>query len=664
MRSALFALPTVMLATPTMRLGKWLLLALVLIPGPTTLAQTRHSLPLVKSAANPDLTGFVRVINRSDSAGTVRVHGVDDSGRRFGPISLDLEANASAHFNSVDLESGNANKGLSGGLGDGTGDWRLELESTLDIEVLGYVRTADGFVTSVHDLVVEGGSGRYRVPFFNPGRNLAQVSRLRLINTGDVAADVVIDGRDDRGEPSDEHVSLVLPAGAAQTVTAQELESGASGLIGRFGTGKGKWQLSVSSNVPILVMNLLQTPTGHLTNLSTSTGDGEGGSPPPRPGTRLRDCDECPELVVVPPGVFWMGSPSSEAGRRNSEGPMHEVWIERPFAAGRFEVTRQDYSQFVSETGYATASSCTTYEDGRWEMRVGRTWRTPGIEQTERHPVVCVSWSDAKAYVGWLSRKTGYAYRLLSESEWEYIARAGTTTARYWGDHATGQCRYANGHDLELANQHSDWFGSPVECNDGHAATSPVGTYEANAFGFHDVLGNVWEWVEDCRNDNYSGAPVYGEAWETGNCGERIRRGGSWTLDASYLRSARRNVGSPEVRGFWGGFRVARGIVPSGPDTGPPGTDVPLSKLVGAWTGRWVDAEDSSITIAGTDRSNLQVVYCYAEQCGPVEGAEFTRGAIRWGGGRRFTFRLFGEVLVGVLTDSGRGWIVRMTRMT
>ena len=255
---------------------KWPVLAFLLIVGQVALAQSepnKHTLPLVMSASNPVQQGFVRIINHSNEAGTVQVHAIDDSGQRLGPISLDLEAKASAHFNSDDLESGNSDKGLSDGVGDGDGDWRLELETTLDIEPLGYIRTEDGFVTSMHDFVVQGASMRYHVPFFNPGSNQAQVSRLRLINTTDTENEVTIIGLDDDGEPAEDNVRLTLPGGGARTVTAQELESGGSDLVGRFGDGAGKWHLFVSAEHPVQLLNMLRSPTGNLTNLSTSTSD-------------------------------------------------------------------------------------------------------------------------------------------------------------------------------------------------------------------------------------------------------------------------------------------------------------------------------------------------------------------------------------------------------
>ena len=241
-------------------------------------------------------------------------------------------------------------------------------------------------------------------------------------------------------------------------------------------------------------------------------------------GEKFRDCPGCPEMVVVPEERFQMGSPESEAGRDDDEGPVHEVTIGRPFAVGVNEVTRGEFAWFVSATGRSMGDSCWTYEGGEWEERSGRHWRSPGFSQTDEHPVVCVDWNDAQAYVRWLSGETGEAYRLLSEAEWEYVARAGTRTARYWGESESGQCRYANGADRTALRHNSGW--TTVDCDDGHYQTAPVGSFSANGFGLRDVLGNVYEWVEDCWNDSYAGAPRDGSAWTSGDCGRRVLRRG------------------------------------------------------------------------------------------------------------------------------------------
>ena len=224
--------------------------------------------------------GFVRVINRSDDDGEVRIDAYDDEGTHRGPVTLAIGAQETKHFNSEDLEAGNAGKGLSEGIGAGEGDWRLEFTSTLDIEVLGYIRTGDGFLTSMHDVAPATESG-HRVVTFNPGSNVNQASRLRVVNPGTDTAEVRIEGTDDDGEPSHGAVEFTLAPGASRTLTARELESGeAQGVSGALGTGEGKWRLRVTAEQPIEVMSLLWSPTGHLTNLSTvpdNTGPGEDG---------------------------------------------------------------------------------------------------------------------------------------------------------------------------------------------------------------------------------------------------------------------------------------------------------------------------------------------------------------------------------------------------
>ena len=232
-----------------------------------------HGAPYFSAAADPARQGFVRVVNRDDEAGTVSIEAIDDTGERFGPVTLSIGAGETVHFNSDDLEEGNAGKGLSGGVGEGSGDWRLELDSALDLEVLAYLRTTDGFLTAMHDAAPLDRSG-HRVATFNPASNANQVSELRLINPGEEEASVRIVGIDDAGAVSE--AETTVPAGASVTHTAQELE--ALGL----GDGKGKWQLRVESDRAVRVLSLLRSPTGHLTNLSTAPAslaiDGEGAA--------------------------------------------------------------------------------------------------------------------------------------------------------------------------------------------------------------------------------------------------------------------------------------------------------------------------------------------------------------------------------------------------
>ena len=238
-----------------------------------------------------------------------------------------------------------------------------------------------------------------------------------------------------------------------------------------------------------------------------------------------------------------MGSPASEEGRSDDEGPQHRVTIGSPFAVGVYEVTFDEWEACVRGGGCEDIG----YED--W----GRG----------THPMINVSWDDAQGYVRWLSRETGQRYRLLSEAEWEYVARAGTGTARYWGDSAAAQCRYANGADAahvpwrqEIDSLYDSSYAA--RCSDGYGYTAPVGSYEPNAFGLHDILGNVWEWTDDCWNGSYAGAPADGSAWRSGDCSQRVLRGGSWNLGPVDLRSASRFGLLAGGRVSYGGFRVAR----------------------------------------------------------------------------------------------------------
>ena len=243
-----------------------------------SLSETGHAVPFMPSASDPGRQGFIRVVNHSNEAGEVAIEAFDDAGTGYPVMTLSLDANETAHFNSDDLGSGNALNGLSGGIGTGEGDWRLKLTSLLEIEVLAYVRTSDGFLTSMHDLIPASGPGR-RAPFFNPGSNENQVSMLRLVNDYEEEVEVLVTGIDDDGVEGGE-VRVVIPPHAARTFTAQELEQGSERFKGAFGDGAGKWRLFVENvdtlpvpdsdaQVRVVAMSLLESPTGHLTNLST-----------------------------------------------------------------------------------------------------------------------------------------------------------------------------------------------------------------------------------------------------------------------------------------------------------------------------------------------------------------------------------------------------------
>ncbi len=257
----------------------------------------------------------------------------------------------------------------------------------------------------------------------------------------------------------------------------------------------------------------------------------------------FKDCPMCPEVIEVPAGSFLRGSSALEESRKDTEGPRHEVTISQPLAVGVYEVTFAEWDACVRDGG------CQGHQPGDEGWNRGR------------QPVVNVHWEDAQAYVAWLSEKTGMPYRLLSEAEWEYVARAGTQTPFHTGETITPQ----------QANYYSKYSYRGGRVGQSPERPVSVGRYQPNAFGLYDTHGNVWEWVQDCWNTNYAGAPRDGQAWEAGDCNQRIARGGSWYYAPDVLRSASRERYATDFRNDKGGFRVARPMVPSlEPQQTPP----------------------------------------------------------------------------------------------
>lgn len=304
-----------------------------------------------------------------------------------------------------------------------------------------------------------------------------------------------------------------------------------------------------------------------------------------RAGETIKDCEHCPELAVIPAGSFMMGANKNDilpmypikamgqVGNPNrpfggekfrpspSEFPRHRVDISYTLGIGRFEVTVGQFKAFVAETTYTPKDRCFTYEkdksvrnDKQYKYRNDRNYLNPGYEQTDDLPVVCVSRIDMKAYLAWLSKKTGRNYRLPTEAEWEYAARAGSDTAYSYGNDPRKLCRYAN-----FADGGSSFLQGLLACRDGYDdRPAPVGSLEPNAFGLHDVHGNVFEMVEDCYHPNYKGAPADGSAWMSGSCETYILRSYSFEMIYEGVRSASR---CPAANGFdksnLTGFRVA-----------------------------------------------------------------------------------------------------------
>jgi len=287
--------------------------------------------------------------------------------------------------------------------------------------------------------------------------------------------------------------------------------------------------------------------------------------PASRSGSTFRDCPNCPEMVVVPAGRFLMGSSPPEMARDAAsmppstvtanevlerEQPQHLVVLDRSFGLGKYPVTKGEFAAFVRDTNYTPARDCVIWENDKFKFSTGSNWENPGFTQTNRDPVVCVNLQDAKAYISWLNSKLrattadrSGVYRLPNEAEWEYAARAGSRTVRWWGDYV--------GH----GNADCNACGSRWDLKQ----TAPVESFRANQFGLHEMLGNVWQLTDDCWHPNYFGAPGDGSSWSTnGECSARAIRGASWINDPSQLRSTTRNHTVNNARISVQGFRVAK----------------------------------------------------------------------------------------------------------
>src|ERR1051326_2412293 len=332
-----------------------------------------------------------------------------------------------------------------------------------------------------------------------------------------------------------------------------------------------RWLKMISLPTEMKKLSLLLTLAFCFTPSTDAVAQAKAA--PRSAGMVFRDCRACPEMVVIPAGSFTMGSSTEEKSwAANHGGSMYAVADEAPqhlvsppaFALGKYDVTRGEYAVFARETGYRASNGC---GHGRaifkWEKDPTLTWKNPGFAQTDRDPVVCVSWNDAQAYIAWLNKKTGHAsaYHLASESEWEYAARAGATAKFWWGDDDT-------------AAPVNAWFNANSGCKTvtglfcHGGQTHPVGAKPPNTFGLYDMAGNVWQWTEDCYDNSYTGVPADGRANETpstdpkANDGQgkclRVDRGSSWMFPAWLLRPATRERNPADYRNVIMGFRVAR----------------------------------------------------------------------------------------------------------
>lgn len=282
----------------------------------------------------------------------------------------------------------------------------------------------------------------------------------------------------------------------------------------------------------------------------------------------FKDCDMCSEMVVLPAGQYMMGATDADfKGNEqyrfmlDTETPRHLVHV-KSFAIAKFDVTRAQFAQFVRETGFKD-KGCEIFGDvlgtPRWYKSSLADWQNPGFKQTGQDPVVCVSWNDAQKYIAWLNVKLGNKstghYRLPTEAEWEYAARAGAQTPNYWGGvGSANQCKFANARDLSAKDLDP---GAPhVNCFDGYIETSPVGSFQPNAWGLYDMLGNVQQWVMDCMQYDYSAASA-AIMLNTENCTKKDIRGAGWATIPIGVRSACRNASKPNARNTDFSFRLA-----------------------------------------------------------------------------------------------------------
>jgi formylglycine-generating enzyme required for sulfatase activity len=277
-----------------------------------------------------------------------------------------------------------------------------------------------------------------------------------------------------------------------------------------------------------------------------------------RPERAFKECPDCPEMVAIPAGAFAMGSPAREPGRFDAEGPQHRVTI-KAFALAKYEVTSAEFLAFLSATGYQP-KPCNPIQSIGWRSPGdGKAYApSPTSFEPPRWPAVCLDWHDAETYIAWLNKRAhderpalaGHAgpYRLPSEAEWEYAARGGTTTARWWGD--------------ELGRGHANCNGCGSEWD--YNTLADVDAFASNPFGLYGMLGNAWQWTQDCWHPSYVGAPADGRAWTSGACDKHVIRGGAWNNLPVFVRSAARSGANPNGGEFdyssLAGFRVARDL--------------------------------------------------------------------------------------------------------
>jgi sulfatase modifying factor 1 len=294
----------------------------------------------------------------------------------------------------------------------------------------------------------------------------------------------------------------------------------------------------------------------------------------PKPGAVFRDCPDCAEMVVIPAGAYVMGSTPEERKIEgvptlfgDRESPQVKVTIPKPFALSKTEVTRAQFQRFLDETKPPPQPDCgisnMTKDGSKHKDNPGFSFSHPPFPQTDADPAICISWDEAHAFAVWMAKKTGKPYRLPSEEEWEYGARANTTTARYWGANDVDACDKASMMTTATfeAMGHSEDFMDKLMCGSDKAFTLPVASFDPNPFGLYDMLGSVWEWTEDCATPTHAGAPADGSAVEIKGCDKRIVKGGAFHSVPWLLRAATRGGGLPaSFHAVAAGIRLARDL--------------------------------------------------------------------------------------------------------
>ncbi len=288
-----------------------------------------------------------------------------------------------------------------------------------------------------------------------------------------------------------------------------------------------------------------------------------------QPGS-FTDCQGCPEMVIIPEGSVFIGSYEDEIGRKRAERNRIKATISKPFAMAKTEVTLRQFRLFMESTDYKSTTpvrdgepliGCNYYDGKSYGYVQGHSWENPGYPQREDAPVVCVSWSDATAYAKWLTEKTGRKYRVPSTVEFEYASRAGSSTPWYWGTDPQQACEYANLGDRTFANQFPSRPSFP--CDDGYVFTASVAKFKPNQYGLFDMVGNAWEWTNDCFQLDLKDAPIDGSSWVDNKedaCQWRTPKGGSWISGIGWSRAAVRSRDGADYKSFMLGFRVAADV--------------------------------------------------------------------------------------------------------